>query len=315
MGQEGLPRKGPRGFPGPIDGARPPAYSRLMDYGYFDQLLGMALDEDLGVAGDVTSQAIFSPEDRARAVLLSKDTGVLCGIELFNRVFVRIDKDMVCRSLLQDGKGLIPGQAVAELEGRCLAILKGERTAINFLGYLSGIASQARLFQEEASAKGRAIVLDTRKTLPGYRSLAKYAVRTGGAGNHRMGLYDMVLIKDNHQDAAGGMEAAVARVRRAHGSRFLIEVEARSVADVKKALELDVDWIMLDNMSEEDCLSALALPRPPRERAVIFEASGNMDLERVGRYSALGLDRVSVGALTHSVRTFDFSLRIEGGRA
>jgi nicotinate-nucleotide pyrophosphorylase (carboxylating) len=286
-----------------------------MDEGFFDQLLRLALEEDLGDRGDVTSQAVFGRNDRTKAVLFSKDSGVLCGSLLFKRTFAAIDPAIECELLREDGSTLKPGDEVARLEGGAIPILKGERTAINFLGFLSGIATKSREFQARASAAGKAIVLDTRKTLPGYRALSKYAVRTGGGLNHRMGLHDMVLIKDNHQDAAGGIEEAVARVRAAWGSSFRIEVEARSVADAEKAIGLGVDWIMLDNMGEADCAKAMALPRLKGAPPVIFEASGNMDLDRVGRYSALGVDRISVGELTHSVRTFDFSLRIEAARA
>jgi nicotinate-nucleotide pyrophosphorylase (carboxylating) len=286
-----------------------------MDDGFFEELLRLALEEDLGDRGDVTSQAIFGRDDGTSAVLVSKDSGVLCGSALFKRTFAAIDPDIDCELLREDGSALKPGDEVARLEGRTIPILKGERTAINFLGFLSGIATKSREFQEKAFASGKAIVLDTRKTLPGYRALSKYAVRTGGARNHRMGLHDMVLIKDNHQDAAGGIEEAVARVRAAWGSSLRIEVEARSVADVEKALGLGVDWIMLDNMGEADCAKAIALPRRKDAPPVVFEASGNMDLDKVGRFSALGVDRISVGALTHSVRTFDFSLRIGSGRA
>jgi nicotinate-nucleotide pyrophosphorylase (carboxylating) len=281
----------------------------------FETLLGIALREDLGDLGDVTSEAIFPIGHKSSAVLFSKDSGLLCGGAYFKRVFSRIDPELSCELLLEDGRKLEPGQAVARLDGSTISILKGERTAINFIGFLSGIASQARAYQDECAKKGGAVILDTRKTLPGYRALSKYAVRTGGGKNHRMGLHDMVLIKDNHIDAAGGIQQSVEKARAAWKDRFPIEVECRSVEDVRVALANGVTWIMLDNMGEADCAAALALPRPAAAGPIVFEASGNMSLERVGGYSALGLTYVSVGALTHSVKTFDFSLRMEGGRA
>ncbi len=285
-----------------------------MDADNFDKLLGMALEEDLGERGDATSKAVFGPGDSCEAVLVSKDSGILCGAELFSKVFERIDPSIERIILKKDGDALSPGDEIARLRGGTIHILEGERTAINFLAFLSGIATRANKMQTAAAATGRALVIDTRKTLPGYRALSKYAVRIGGAGNHRMGLHDMVLIKDNHQDASGGMAEAVMKARAKWGSSLAVEVEARSVEDVRVALGLDVDWIMLDNMDERACTAALALPRPRRNPPVIFEASGNMDEDRVGRYSALGVDRISVGALTHSVSAFDFSLRIAGGK-
>lgn len=278
----------------------------------FEELLQLALEEDLGEAGDVTSRAIFSGDDRTKAVLVSKDSGVLCGIGLFARVFTRLDAGVIVRLFHDDGAILSPGDRVASLEGPTLAILEGERTAINFIAYLSGIATQSARMAERAASAGKAVILDTRKTLPGWRSLSKYAVRVGGAKNHRMGLHDMVLIKDNHQDAAGGIGNAVRRVRERWGSAYRIEVECRSLADVSEALGLGVDVIMLDNMDAQTCREALALPRPVGSTTA-FEASGNMDLERVAAYSAVGVDFISVGGLTHSVKAFDFSLRIEGG--
>ncbi len=278
---------------------------------YFDCLLDLALEEDLGETGDVTSKAVFSAQDRCNALLVSKDTGLLCGCELFSGVFTRLDPEVSVRFHKNDGESLLPGNRVAELEGPTISILQGERIAINFLGFLSGIATEASRFAHRAAERGKSLILDTRKTLPGYRSLSKYAVRTGGARNHRMGLYDMVLIKDNHIDAAGGITQAVQKVRQAYGQEYKIEVECRTLDDVKEALELKVEWIMLDNMDENTCLSALDLRRERGEAKAVFEASGNMNMERIGGYSALAVDYISVGALTHSVKTFDFSLRID----
>jgi nicotinate-nucleotide pyrophosphorylase (carboxylating) len=273
----------------------------------FEALLSAAFEEDLGSLGDVTSQAIFGPEDRARAVLVSKDSGLLCGAELFKRCFLSRDPSIEVEALKADGEALDPGDLVARVRGPTRAILEAERTAINFLGYLSGIATMARRFVDASARAGRAVILDTRKTLPGYRALAKFAVRVGGATNHRMGLHDMILIKDNHIDAAGGIEAAVGCVRAMWGSRFRIEVECRSLEDLEEAARLGVDVAMLDNMGPEDCAEAARR----HGGRILLEASGNMDEGRVAAYSAAGVDYISVGKLTHSARSFDFSLRIE----
>ncbi len=277
-----------------------------MDDTHFDALLGMALEEDLDGAGDVTSRAVFSEGDRCAAVLTSKDTGILCGIERFREVFRRVDPSAAVELLAADGDRLSPGMEVARIEGSTRSILEAERTAINFLSFLSGIATAASEYVRAAREKGKAVVLDTRKTLPGYRSLSKYAVRTGGGANHRMGLHDMVLIKDNHIDAAGGIPRAVERVRARWGREFRVEVECRTVEEVRRAVEAGADVVRLDNMDFEMARRALELRAP----GVSFEASGGISLETAGAWSALGVDYISVGRLTHSVRGFDFSLTI-----
>jgi nicotinate-nucleotide pyrophosphorylase (carboxylating) len=281
---------------------------------YFDSLLDMALDEDLGEKGDVTSKAVFEAGDKSHAILVSKGSGVLCGCELFSGVFTRLDPGVKLQFLKKDGDSIFPGNRIVELDGSTLSILQGERIAINFLGFLSGIASEAARFTKASQEKGRSLILDTRKTLPGYRTLSKYAVRVGGASNHRMGLFDMVLIKDNHIDAAGGITQAVNKVRAAYKEMYTIEVECRTLDDVKEALSLGVEWIMLDNMDEKTSKLALQLNGPEMATNPKFEASGNMSIDTVGAYSALGMDYISVGALTHSVKTFDFSLRIDKKR-
>jgi len=269
-------------------------------------LLELALREDLGDLGDITTEAV-APRGTGRAVLLSKDTGVLAGAEVFAAVFRTIDPSTRVAFLLQDGAALARGQRVAEVSGSRRAILCGERTALNFLSFLSGIATSASVLVDQAAASGHALILDTRKTLPGWRALSKYAVTAGGGKNHRQGLYDMVLIKDNHVDAAGSVTEAVRRVRTRWGSRFRIEVECRSPAEVDEALAAGVDMIMLDNMPPADMAREVGKVggRLP------VEASGNMGPERIPAASAAGVDFISVGALTHSVRSFDFSLKLE----
>jgi nicotinate-nucleotide pyrophosphorylase (carboxylating) len=261
-------------------------------------LIELAIAEDLGSDGDVTSQAVV-PDGERTAVLWSKDAGVLAGGEVFTAVFRRIDPGVRVEFLRHDGERLARGDRVAEVRGRALSLLGGERIALNFLSHLSGIATEARSLCDLASSSGRAAILDTRKTLPGWRALAKYAARVGGARNHRMGLYDMVLVKDNHIDAAGSVAEAVSRVRARWGTRFTIEVEARTLEEVKAAVAAGADVVMLDNMDV------------PLLREAVAEASGNMDRERIPAVSATGVDFISVGGLTHSVKAFDFSLKVE----
>ena len=241
----------------------------------FENLLELALSEDLSENGDVTSRAIFSSE-RTEALLKSKDEGVLAGIDYFRRVFERVDDSIEIELLKNDGDYLMPGDEIARLKGPTVTILEAERTGINFLSFLSGIATETHKHVKAASEKGNCVILDTRKTLPGYRSLSKYAVTAGGGENHRMGLFDMVMIKDNHADAAGSITNAVDRVRRKWGDRFRIEVECRNLEEVREALGLKVDVIMLDNMDEKSTLEAVDLGKGD----VKFEASGNMDLEK-----------------------------------
>ena len=198
-------------------------------------LVQLALREDLGGRGDITTDAVFSGEI-AGAVLVSKDSGILAGAEIFIAVYGELDRAVSVTFQKKDGEVLQPGDTVAVVNGPVASILSGERVAINFLSFLSGIASGTKRFVDAAAAGGRAVVLDTRKTLPGYRMLSKYAVRTGGGRNHRTGLYDMVLIKDNHIDFSGSITRAVERVRSKWGREYRIEVECRTLEEVREAL-------------------------------------------------------------------------------
>lgn len=269
-------------------------------------LVTLALREDLGELGDVTSQAVIPEDARGTAVLWSKDTGVLAGAEVFSAVFRALDPGVSVEFFRKDGDVLSRGDRIASVTGRLQSLLSGERTALNFICFLSGIASAARELAGLAAASGRAAILDTRKTLPGWRALSKYAVTAGGGRNHRQGLYDMILIKDNHIDSAGSLSAAVRKARERWGKRFPIEAECRTSAEVDTALEAGVDVIMLDNMDVE------AMRREVGRIAgrAKVEASGNMDSDRIPAVSAAGVDYISVGALTHSVRSFDFSLKL-----
>lgn len=296
-----------------------------MDVASYRDLVASALAEDLGQTGDVTTQAIFGVEE-GRAFLVSKDRGVLAGTELFAEVFRQIDPGVILSFDYSDGSVLKEKDIVARLEGRVASLLSGERVALNFLSYLSGIATATRQYVEAVDGDGTGgelpslsrgvrgevplgfpTVLDTRKTLPGYRMLAKYAVNVGGGRNHRIGLHDMVLIKDNHIDFAGSINTAVERVRTKWGDRYVIEVECRDLDEVKEALDCGCDIIMLDNMDTGTIDRAVS---EISGRAKI-EVSGNMDLERIASLRESGVDFVSVGRLTHSVEAFDFSLKVE----
>ncbi len=267
-----------------------------------DYLIDMALEEDLHDSGDITSESIFSDEEHTFA-LISKDNGILCGAEVFTRVMKRLESRTNVKFFFSDGNYIKQGDHVAEISGKVISILKAERSALNFLSMLSAVATRTSEFVREAG--GRAVILDTRKTLPGFRHLQKYAVRCGGGSNHRMGLYDMVMIKDNHIDAAGGISAAVKKVRSRWGDRFKIEVEARNISEVTEALNCRVNRIMLDNMGREE----VAVAVKHIGGACETEASGNMTPEKTKNVSLTGVDFISAGEITNSIKAFDFSLK------
>lgn len=278
-------------------------------------LVQLALQEDLGKKGDITTDALFSHEE-SQAVLISKENGVAAGAEVFCAVYRELDEHVKVDFAVQDGDSVAPGEKIAEVAGPVASILTGERTAINFFSFLSGIATATRRFVEAAKLEGKAVILDTRKTLPGYRALSKYAVRCGGGSNHRQGLYDMVLIKDNHIDYAGSITKAVKAIRRKLHEEYSIEVECRTIEEVKEALACNVDIVMLDNMDEEQVKEAVMVRNGPgfghhEFVDIALEASGNMDIERVGIMSRAGVNYISVGSLTHSVKGIDFSLKTE----
>lgn len=268
-------------------------------------LVHRSLDEDLGKAGDVTSRAIFKKSEKATFTLFAKDNGILCGIKPFISVFQILDRSIKIDTYFNDGDILSKGDIVARVNGNLIAILTGERTALNLLSHLSGVATKTAEFVKASG--GKPVVLDTRKTIPGMRILQKYAVATGGGQNHRMGLYDMILIKDNHVDAAGGVSNAVDKARKYWGTRFKIEVETRNISEVKEALAAGADRIMLDNMDNETMKEAVSIVAGQAET----EASGNMTIERLPSLKDTGIDFVSFGELTHTIKVFDFSLKQE----
>lgn len=260
-----------------------------------------ALTEDIG-AGDATTNSIVPPGANMRGQIIAKQNGVIAGLDVAEAVFRQLEARIQFTALVGEGASVTKGQVVAVLNGPARALLTGERTALNFVGRMSGIATLAQRFVQ-AVAGTKAIILDTRKTAPGLRAVDKLAVRRGGGQNHRVGLYDMILIKDNHIDFAGSLAEAVQRARAAH-TELAIEVEARTLDDVQTALELGVERILLDNMPLAAMRQAVALTAGRAQ----LEASGNVTLETVRAIAATGVDFISSGALTHSVKVFDLSL-------
>jgi nicotinate-nucleotide pyrophosphorylase (carboxylating) len=259
-----------------------------------------ALAEDIG-AGDVTTDSIVPAGATMTGQIIAKQDGILAGLDIARAVYTTLDVQVSLEARLSEGAQASNRQMVAIISGPARALLTAERTALNFLGRMSGIASLTRQFVE-AVAGTRAVILDTRKTVPGLRAVDKLAVLRGGGQNHRVGLYDMVLIKDNHIDFAGSISEAVRRARLASGS-LEIEVETRTLEDVKEALDNQVQRILLDNMSPAMMAHAIELTAG-RAR---LEASGNINLANVRQVAETGVDYISIGALTHSAKVFDFS--------
>jgi nicotinate-nucleotide pyrophosphorylase (carboxylating) len=265
------------------------------------QSIRRAFDEDIG-SGDVTTDSIVPANASLRGRIIAKQTGVVAGLNVAEAVFRALDQRITFTLQVSDGARVETRTVVAEVAGPARALLTGERTALNFLGRMSGIATLTRQFVDAVSGTS-AVILDTRKTAPGLRFIDKLAVRLGGGQNHRTGLFDMVLIKDNHIDFAGSITAAVARVREA-GVKVEIEVEARNLDDVREALALGVEKILLDNMTFELMREAVQITGGRAK----LEASGNVSLETVLEVARTGVDYISVGALTHSPKVFDVSM-------
>ncbi len=270
----------------------------------------MALAEDVG-PGDWTTRWIIPPRARAEAEIVAKHSGVIAGLEIAAAVFGRLNPRVDIELRCADGEKVTAGASLCTIRGPARAILTGERVALNFLQRLSGIASLTRRFVDTVDGTS-ARILDTRKTTPGWRSIEKAAVRAGGGENHRTGLYDMILIKDNHIAVAGGIAAAVRKVKEQNVKSLKIEVEARTIEDVDEALASLVDRILLDNMSAELMLAAVehVRTRESEDPMPELEASGNVTLANVRKVAETGVDFISVGALTHSATALDLSLRI-----
>jgi nicotinate-nucleotide pyrophosphorylase (carboxylating) len=261
-----------------------------------------ALEEDIG-PGDVTTNSIVPADATMRGQIIAKQNGIIAGLDVAQACFRFVDSHIAFDAQVEEGEYVQDRQLLATVSGPARALLSGERTALNFLGRMSGIATLTRQFVE-AVAGTKAVILDTRKTAPGLRAVDKLAVLRGGGQNHRIGLHDMILIKDNHIDFAGGIEEAV-RSAKASENDILIEVEARSVDDVKVALGLGVEMILLDNMSNEMMKESVQITNGRAK----LEASGNVTLETVRQIAETGVDYISSGALTHSVIVFDVSLQ------
>lgn len=274
------------------------------------ELARSALAEDVG-RGDVTTEATIPPDARATGRIFAKADGVVAGLPMAELVFQQMDPGAHIERVAKDGDHVTHGQTLMRIEGAARALLTAERVALNFLGKLSGVATLTA--HCAAATEGtRARVVDTRKTTPGLRALEKYAVRMGGASNHRAGLDDGILIKDNHIAAAGGVTLAIARAR-AYASHLLkVECECETEAQVREALEAGVDAILLDNMTLEVMRDAIARIRAHDSR-IIIEASGNIGVnpERIAAVAATGVDLISIGALTHSAPVFDVSLEFD----
>lgn len=269
--------------------------------GTVDDDVRHALAEDIG-DGDLAASAI-PPDARARAAVIARTTGVLCGRPWFDAVLARLDPDVDIEWHAADGDGLTANQAVCTLEGQARALYTGERTALNFLQLLSGVATATRACVDQVAGTGVAI-LDTRKTLPGLRAAQKYAVACGGGRNHRMGLFDAAMLKENHLHAAGGIPAAIQAVRATHPDAALI-VEVETLAQLEEALAAGADRLLLDNFSLDDLRRAVA---HTRGRAVL-EASGGITRDNLRAIAETGVDCISLGSLTKDVRALDLSLR------
>lgn len=266
-----------------------------------------ALAEDLGLSGDLTTNAIIPATATLSVVIAARKDGRIAGLPLAEAAFRRLDPGVAFHIVTPDGADVAPGGVVAEVKGNARALLSAERVALNFLGHLSGIATRTRAFAE-AIAGTNARICCTRKTLPGLRAFQKYAVRMGGGVNHRFGLFDAILIKDNHVAAAGGIGPAIEQARHACGHLVKIEVEVDSLAQLEEALRYPIGVALLDNMSNADMRQAVAMAGG----RVVLEASGGVDLATVRGIAETGVDLISVGALTHSSTVLDLGLDFIG---
>ena len=267
-----------------------------------DPILRRVLEEDIGT-GDVTTLATIQPGTQASAELVAKEDFVLSGIDVARRVFHLLSAETAFEKLIEDGQSVKRGDVLAWIKGDAAVLLQGERVALNLLQRMCGVATLTAEFVKEIGGTG-AIIVDTRKTTPGLRVLEKYSVRMGGGGNHRMALYDAVLIKENHVAAAGGISSAVSRARQNVPHTQKVEVEVRNQAEVAEALDAGADILLLDNMSTDELRAAVKMI----DGRAITEASGGVNLETVRDIAETGVRLISVGALTHSYRAVDISM-------
>ena len=272
---------------------------------YIDKIITTALEEDIHYV-DVTTDYLLDDDHTSEAYYLAKDTGVLCGIDITKRVFELAGGNVTMEILKKDGETVQKGDILARMKGSTKTLLKGERTALNLLQHMSGIAT-ATAECVALVAGTRAQITDTRKTLPGLRQLQKYAVTVGGGKNHRYNLSDGAMLKDNHIDAYGSITGAVTALRKKIGHMVKIELEVRNLDELREALAAGADIIMLDNMSCDEMKKAVAI----NDGKVLLEASGNVTKDNIRSVAETGVDIISLGALTHSVKCFDISMRIQ----
>lgn len=277
----------------------------MLQQTYIDRLITTALDEDIHYI-DVTTDNLLDDAHTSEAYYLAKDSGVLCGIDIAKRVFELVGGDFTMDIRIHDGEQVKKGDIIATMTGSTKTLLKGERTALNLLQHMSGIATATNRCVHLVEGT-RARITDTRKTLPGMRALQKYAVVVGGGRNHRFNLSDGAMLKDNHLDAYGGITPAVAALRDKIGHMVKIEVEVRNLEELQEALDAGCEIIMLDNMSCEDMAAAVQI----NAGRALLEASGNVTAETIRPIAETGVDIISLGALTHSVKCFDISMRIK----
>jgi len=269
-----------------------------------NKIVKQALLEDIGT-GDITTEFIIPSNLTAKGIIKTSEEGVVAGLDIIYLVFKKLDPKICFQSKIKDGKNILPGEVLAKISGSARTILKGERVALNFLQRMSGIATITSKFCQQVKDFPVRIV-DTRKTTPGLRILEKYAVRMGGGYNHRFGLYDAVLIKDNHIAVAGGIKSVVNFVQKQISHTVKIEVEVENLSQLQEALKVQVDIIMLDNMDLETMKEAVKMVKGK----TLIEASGEITLEKVRKIAQIGVDLISVGALTHLVKSLDISMEI-----
>lgn len=277
----------------------------IVDLKEFDEIIDHAIEEDVK-DGDITTNSLIPEERNVKAFMKAKSDGVIAGLPVAEKIFKKLNDSIKWKALAEEGSKIKAGERIAEMEGSYRAILTGERLALNFLQRMSGIATETSKYVEAVSGT-KTKILDTRKTVPGLRVFDKYAVKTGGGTNHRIGLYDMVMIKDNHIDIAGSITNAVKEIKSKVHSDIKIEVETKNIEEVKEALENKVDIIMLDNMDTKSMAEAVKIINGKAK----VEASGSMNLDRVREVAETGVDYISVGALTHSVIALDIGQYIE----
>ena len=276
----------------------------ILNQFYVDNLIKTALLEDINYV-DITTDYLIPEDQENEAKFLAKADGVLCGIEVALRVFTLIQPDFQYEVFIHDGEEVKKGDIIAKIKGKTRTILKGERTALNLLQHMSGISSMTNRIVQIVEGTNASIA-DTRKTLPGMRPLQKYAVTVGGGKNHRFNLSDAAMLKDNHVDAGGGITAAVTKLRTKLGHMAKVELEVRTLDELREALSVDVDVIMLDNMDNDTMREAVKIA----DGKALLEASGGITEETIRGVAETGVDIISIGALTHSVKAFDISLKI-----